>query len=554
MPERLRKSTGFLSIRMGFITTLITAYAALLAACGGTVTASDPIVAIMSKPRYVSAQSKWSMVVMDAKTGEVLYSIQPDTLSLTGSVRKIFSVGSALDTLGPGYRFNTAIYRNGTVDAASVLNGDLIVKAAGDLVFGGRQKPDGTLDFTDFDHNEARGFNGAILTPEDPLVALNSLAAQVRAAGIQKVNGDVVIDDRLFDSFRVPNGNVLISPMLINENVIDVTLLPGAAIGQPGQIDWRPKTTAFTMRGTSITSASGTTADIMVSGDALGSGSLSCLAAPSCSGTLSSTESLAAPASIPLDYRAALIGNNTYVNILRVEDPPSFARTAFIDALTRAGVTVSALPVTANPSGKLPPAGSYTPATQVASFTSPPYSEYAKLILKVSLNTGANLSLMHLGLSQGARTVSDALAVERSVLTQRFGLDPAGFDFPTNGSGTPDSRATARTTATMLEQMSHRPTYAVYRAALPVLGTDGSLAAVGTTVTGKEHISVKSGATIDNGEMVALSMAGYVDAKSGRSLTVALFVNHAGPLTALTDTIDVFDDEAQILGIVYQRY
>ncbi|OAJ57748.1 hypothetical protein A6V36_26145 [Paraburkholderia ginsengiterrae] len=65
---------------------------------------------------------------------------------------------------------------------------------------------------------------------------------------------------------------------------------------------------------------------------------------------------------------------------------------------------------------------------------------------------------------------------------------------------------------------------------------------------------MKSGATISDGEMVAMSMAGYVDAKSGRSPTVALFVNNAGPLTALTDTIDVFDDEAQILGIVYQQY
>lgn len=65
---------------------------------------------------------------------------------------------------------------------------------------------------------------------------------------------------------------------------------------------------------------------------------------------------------------------------------------------------------------------------------------------------------------------------------------------------------------------------------------------------------MKSGATIDGGEMVVMSMAGYVDAKSGRSLTVALFVNNAGPLTAFTDAIEVFDDKAQILGIVYQQY
>jgi hypothetical protein len=41
----------------------------------------------------------------------------------------------------------------------------------------------------------------------------------------------VIVDDRLFDAFRVPNGNVLISPILVNENLIDVTLAPGASAG-----------------------------------------------------------------------------------------------------------------------------------------------------------------------------------------------------------------------------------------------------------------------------------------------------------------------------------
>lgn len=41
--------------------------------------------------------------------------------------------------------------------------------------------------------------------------------------------------------------------------------------------------------------------------------------------------------------------------------------------------------------------------------------------------------------------------------------------------------------------------------------------------------------------------------KVGAAWTLALFVNNAGPLTAFTDTIEVFEDEAQILGIVYQQ-
>lgn len=532
---------------------LIASCSFVVAGCGSDLSA-DPIAQIMGKSRYTSANSQWSMIVMDASTGEVLNSLQPDVLSLTGSVRKLFSVATALNAIGPDYRFETPVYRNGTVDAMGKLTGDLILKASGDLTFGGRMKADGTINFTDFDHNEARAFNGAILTPEDPLTAVNQLAAQVKAAGITSVSGDVIVDDRLFTAFRVPNGNVLISPILINENLIDVTLAPGASAGQSGQLDWRPRTSAMTVQGTSVTTAAHSVPDIVVSGDALDEGPLSCLAAPGCQGTLSGEASLSTPASIPLGYQAALVGNNVYVSNLRVEDPPSFARTAFVDALARAGVTVSAPAVQPNASDRLPAPQTYTSATQVASFTSLPYSEFAKLILKVSLNTGANLSLMYQGLAKGARTVDDALATERQALTGDLGLDAAGFSFPTNGSGTPDSRATARTTATLLRVMSQRPIYTVYRNALSILGVDGSLAAIGKDVPGKEHIAVKSGATVSDGQMIAMNMAGYIDAKSGRRLAYALFVNHAGPVTALTDTLEVFDDEAAILGIVYARY
>ncbi|MEM5439955.1 D-alanyl-D-alanine carboxypeptidase/D-alanyl-D-alanine-endopeptidase [Paraburkholderia diazotrophica] len=527
---------------------------ALVASCGSS-SPDDPIAVIMKKPRYTSAKSQWSMVVMDANTGQVLDSLNPDLLVLTASVRKLYSVATALNVIGADDRFATPVYSVGTVDGSGRLTGNLILKASGDLTFGGREKPDGTVDFTDFDHNDARGFGGALLTPEDPLTALNDLAQQVRESGITSVSGDVIVDDRLFDSFRVPNGNVLISPVVINENVIDVTLVPGASVGAAGVLDWRPRSSAMTMQGTSVTTAANSAADIMVSGDELKDPPLSCLAAPGCKGTLSSAASLAIPATIPLGFVSPLVGNGEYVSILRVEDPPSFARTAFIDALARAGVSVSAPAVQPNQTAALPPTQDYAGATQVASYTSMPYSEFAKLVLKVSLNTGANLSLMYQGLAQGVRTVNDALATERKYLTGTLGLDGAGFNFPTNGSGTPDSQATARTTATLLTVMSRLPVYPVYHDALSILGVDGSLAAVGKNVVGKEHIYVKSGATINaKNEMVAMNMAGYIDAKSGRRLAYALFVNNAGPLTALSDTLEVFDDEAMILGDIYAKY
>ncbi|KVL49200.1 hypothetical protein WS99_17835 [Burkholderia territorii] len=530
------------------------AAAPLLASCGGESSGIPEIPAIMNKPRYVSSGAAWSMAIVDVDSGATVYSLNPDALSYTGSVRKLFSVGAALDKLGADHRFTTAVYRDGAISASGALAGNLILRAAGDLTFGGRMKGDGSLDFTPYDHNEARGFGGAALTPEDPLAAVDDLARQIRASGIRSVGGDVVVDDRLFEPFRVPNGNVLISPILINENVIDLTVTPAIAAGQPAQIDWRPKTRAYTVAGSALTSQADTAPDIAFSGDAANAGALGCLSRIGCAATVSGTQDRQAAATLPAGYQAPLIGNAQFVSIVHIDDPASFARTALVDALARNGVSVGTPAVASNPAGLLPSPAQYASLPQVASFASPPYAEIAKLILKVSLNTGANLSLMHLGLTRGARTVADALSVERGVLTAEYGLDPGGFDFPTNGSGSPDSRATARTTARLLQTMSRKVVYPSYRDAMPILGTDGSLADVGKDVEGKEHIYVKSGATLSNGKMVALTNAGYMRAKSGRILAFAVFVNNAGPLSSLSDALGVFEDEAQILGVVYRRF
>lgn len=549
------KKVSSMSLQRVLLKCIALSCALFIAGCGTTITSEpDTISTIMNKPRYANAKSKWSLVVTDTKTGRVINEINPDTLSFTGSVRKLFSVGMALNKLGQNSTFETAVYKSGSVDTNGTLTGNLILKAASDLTFGGRMKSNGSLDFTEFDHNDARAFEGAILTPQDPLMAINSIASQISAAGIQRVNGDIIIDDRLFESFRVLNGDVLISPMQINENLIDVTLLPNTVAGQPGIVDWRPKTSAYTIQGTPNTTAQGSDFSIVLSGNSsLNGAHLNCIGMTNCAGVISSADNLAMPALIPLGFTAPFVGNPIFISTLQIDNPASFARTALIDALARVGVTVTAPAVAMNATSQLPPVNSYAPSAQVAHFTSAPFSEVAKLILKVSLNTGANLSLMQFGITQGVRTREEALKAERNVLINEFGLDPASFNFPTNGSGTPDSQATARSITTLLTKMSHLPVYPAYHAALPIMGTDGSLTSVGKSIVGKENISVKTGTTVAKGQLIAHNNAGYIMAKSGRLLAVALIVNNAGPLTSLNDVMEVGEDEAEILGILYEN-
>lgn len=198
------------------------ASAVLLVSCGDSLssnpTVPDSIMQVMQKPVYKNAT--WSMQVVDLDSGHVIYDLNSDAQMLVGSVRKLFSVGSALNQLGAQHQFVTPVYRQGTLDAGGTLTGNLILLASGDLTMGGRANPDGTIAITNFDHNEANSLGNAILATPDPLAGFNSLATQVAAAGIKKINGDVVIDDRLFEPFDF-RGEFNVRPIFVNDDVVD---------------------------------------------------------------------------------------------------------------------------------------------------------------------------------------------------------------------------------------------------------------------------------------------------------------------------------------------
>lgn len=506
--------------------------------------AADTVVppeirAVIEAPRYDGAI--WGLRVAPLDAAEPLLATGPETPFFTGSVRKLFSVGLALDALGADHQFRTPVYRTGAITADGVLEGDLVLVANADLTLGGRDLPDGTLAFTNFDHTESNSLGSSILTETDPLAGLQALARQVAASGIKTVAGDVVIDDRLFESFRVPNGNVLITPVIVNDNLIDVTILPTEP-GSPAAIDWRPRSAAFTVTSAVTTVAAGEPMDVTLE--------------------LSPDDPTVGvvKGQIPVGYVPSLPGVPTLVRTFAIPDPTAYARTAFIEALAGQGVTVAAVPVGSNPTAKLPADGAYDAANRVAELVSLPYAQVARLILKVSHNLGANTSLMLFGLTEGARTRDTALAAERLALTGRFGIAGDAFSFPTNGSGSPDSQASTTAVIALLQAMSKTPVVVPYFDALPILGVDGSLATIGrdpanpviAPAIGKVY--AKTGTTAGADVLKAQVFAGYMDAASGRRLAYVVYVNDVRPIESIADVISVAGDEGVISALLFQRY
>ena len=473
--------------------------------------------------------SDWGYLVVDQETGKVLAAQNAQKMFDPGSTMKIYSTMTALQAYGPDYRFRTPIYREGSVSGGT-LHGNLVLVGSGDLTFGLREQANGTLAYENLpalDYSYANiGLPDAVEPKGDPLAALDQLAGMVRQAGITSVDGNVVIDDRLFTPYNgFPDG--LISPIWVNENLIDIEVGPGP-VGQPATVNWRPMTASYTVQNQVTTVAAGKTTSVAVSEPT--------------PGTLVVTGHIAA-------------GSQPTLVVSEIKDPSAFARTALIEALQRAGVSVSAAPTGPNPSALLPPKGGYQASDMIGEHVSTTLAQYITLILKVSYNRGADLMTCLAAVSMGSTDCQQGLVAEHKTITS-FGVPSSGatlFD----GAGSDDSnRSTPSALVTFLRHATTTQNGKYLLDALPILGRDGTLANVLPTSPAAGHAQIKTGNRVvgnaaDQIIVLGNSLAGYVETKSGRKVAVMIAVGDV-PLSTSAGFLHVTADQAKMVEAVQQ--
>ncbi|MFI5671337.1 D-alanyl-D-alanine carboxypeptidase/D-alanyl-D-alanine-endopeptidase [Streptomyces sp. NPDC051704] len=488
--------------------------------------ALDPRIAeIMRKPEYRHAQ--WGLLQTEGADGPVLHSLFPGQFFIPGSTAKLLSVSGTWRTLGTDHRFVTPVYAVGQRTGAT-LTGDLDLVAQGDLTLGGRTRPDGTVAYTDLDHTYANDFPGATLTPENPLVGIDRLARQVRDAGITRVDGDVVVDSRLFAPDPVLDPTP--TPLIVNDNLIDLLTTPGDRAGADARLDWRPKAAPYAVTSTVKTVAAGGPTNITVTATEGGtrirlSGTIAADAAP-------------------------------LLRTTPITDPAAFGRTALIEALARAGVRVTADPAGPNPAARLP--RDYDGRPRVAEYTSPPYEQYAKLILKVSHNLGANLGICLMAVSAGSKQCEAGFPVLAAFL-DRAGVDRRQAELMDGRGGNPADRATPRALVQMLAYWQRTPDARLFREALPVLGVDGLLAENCRSCPARGKVFAKTGAAVggdalnDRLAVGAITIAGYLDKGGGRFDPFYAGVNGAATPTANpADILSIANDLALIAAYLQE--
>ena len=130
------------------------------------------------------------MLAVDATTNKPVYAHNADQLFAPASVTKLYTCGAAMIALGADHRFETPVYRRGTLNKGQ-LRGDLILVASGDLTLGGRTDKASKMAFADDDHIYAGpGKTSTAVPATNPLAGLEDLARQVQGAGISRVSGE----------------------------------------------------------------------------------------------------------------------------------------------------------------------------------------------------------------------------------------------------------------------------------------------------------------------------------------------------------------------------
>jgi D-alanyl-D-alanine carboxypeptidase/D-alanyl-D-alanine-endopeptidase (penicillin-binding protein 4) len=441
------------------------------------------------------ANSGFSILVQDVETGDTLYEHNASTPLVPGSTQKNFTTATALDVLGVDTRIETPVHAVGTV-TDGVLDGDLVLVGGGDFSFGLRDQPDGTLAYTAFDHNEANAGLPATLVDGDPLAALRDLAEQIVDAGVREVRGDVIVDNRLFDSFDGwPDGSI--DAIWVNENVLDVAITPGE-VGAAPEVELRPSLKSIQFSNEATTVADGET-------------------------KLEVTD--AGGGRFVLTGQIAASGEPTR-RTAEIEDPPAFARMAFREVLADAGVTVAS-DGGASAEERLP--ASYT-GDPVATWESATTAERVKVVQKVSYNRGAQLFACLIAVESGSKDCADGLGVILDLLAE-LGV-PEGSVFLFDPAGSIDyNRASALAHATVLRAAVDTEWGEAWHDALPIAGVDGSTSTLGKGTSSEGKIQAKTGTrgvdypARDSIFFAGQAFAGYATTDDGRELVFTTIMN-----------------------------
>jgi D-alanyl-D-alanine carboxypeptidase/D-alanyl-D-alanine-endopeptidase (penicillin-binding protein 4) len=432
--------------------------------------------------RALRVTSALGVHIVDLATGETVYGYNPDESRVIASNSKLFTTAAALDTLGPGYFFETRFLLRGTV-RDGVLEGDLGVVGGGDPHISGRE------------------YEG------DSYGAFRPWAAALRERGVRRVQGDLWLADGLFEPLRIhpdwPADQLTrwyeapIDALSFNDDCIMVRVTPGRA-GGPAQVELIPNLPVVRIENTARTTNNRRVQQLIVhrSEDAIVvRGNVWTGSGPS----------------------------DTWVTI---PDPVSYFGMALKAALAEEGIEVT---------GQLRPVAQLPGVVweRVAVHRSDIFS-----IIQVTNKRSQNFYAETLAKMIGATRCREGSWREGVRAIREFAVDigiPEGSFSMSDGSGmSRDNRFAPRALTTLLRHMYYSPAGREFALSLPYGGEDnGGWKRRLAVPPYRSNVFAKTG-TLDN----VSALSGYAKAVSGKAYAFSILLNRVnGDAHAAQDRI-----------------
>jgi D-alanyl-D-alanine carboxypeptidase/D-alanyl-D-alanine-endopeptidase (penicillin-binding protein 4) len=475
------------------------AAAALIAACFAFGAHAAPVAGARTRKQLASqidgyvnqrkfAAATWGVKVVSTVTGLTLYENHADRLLSPASNTKLYTSALGLVRFGGSHRIATPIFATSQPDAGGVLRGDLIVSGRGDWSWNSQRL--GT-NFWD------------IFAP-----FVNAVASH----GVRQVTGEIIGDATYFrgeptgsswtiDDLREGEA-AEISALTLDDNVMQVSVAPGPAVGQPCLVTPVQPGTGLVFSNQTVTAASG------------------------------GPERL--EAFCPSGGKAVFLigtvpaGSGNQIIDLPVPEPACWFAAALKMALARRGIAVAgeargvAWPRT--------PSWDARTLLKLGEVISPPLRDMVRDFMKPSQNLEADTLLWDVGESARSPDTPSWMSSEAVGLTVLRGWLKTA-DIPTadvqfdEGSGlSRNNLTTASATVALLQFMTRNPEAQDFMESLPISGIDGSLRYRFEKDAGTRNVRAKTGTL-----RWATALSGYVTSAAAERLAFSMMLNRYEP-------------------------
>jgi D-alanyl-D-alanine carboxypeptidase/D-alanyl-D-alanine-endopeptidase (penicillin-binding protein 4) len=452
---------------------------------------------ILAKPELAPAMVGVKIVSLD--NGRVIFEENAAKLLRPASNMKIYTVAAALDRLTPDYRFTTSVYASARPDSNGVIRGDLRIYGRGDPTIAAR-------------------FNNG-----DYFKGIDQLATRIVAAGVKRVEGDLVGDETYFIGPKFGAGwewedltwyyGAEVTPLSVNDNALDLFIKPGAAVGERAIVTTGPPDPLLSIDNRVTTAPKGARRDLSIHRGL-------------------NEDTITILGSIAVD-------DGGYTGGIGISHPALLFIYLLRSALAQKGVVIAGKSRVSG--GVVTPTEAMLrrvnwPQEEVAALQSLPFSMIAAQTLKPSQNLYTELILRTLGTlppplpPTGTPTTLPSIVgptSERAGLEwvksflRSAGIRPESLVLDDGSGLSRDDMITAEATVQLLTFMDKHRYASVFRDALPIAGVDGTLRNRMRGTPAENNVRAKTGSLSS-----AVSLAGYVTTAAGEKLAFAIMVNN----------------------------